>query len=412
MQPSSSVERPAAVNLPVPGGPSLRYAPRSMKVPYGTPKVLPVDDQYRIRSPARAAVRRRMRLHGFHLVAPWPDRAVDGRFDLVSSKRGLSEYRIRLRRPIHLVPGEVAALPDLPPLSGGAVAGQIDADERVRLIVEGEPLPTTSRRQAWRWRIPLQGSAALVAGPRGCRLRAVTVWTYRPSRLEITDRYPLHVPLRVGRQLLVPLVSWRMGLPIDQISIHWGSVEYRLPDRTRPLVAWGYPFYLDGVLGDVDAINGGRVESLARGKFLEFDEVENIRCKAPVFGDTIRITLRPRAPEVPVPVCRIASLEVRYRIPAAVEPKSIEVGRWVRRGRSLRLGPGRVSIGRVDLLWSDRGPAMGALSLGSATSRFVNVCSGEQRMFAYLHGARPAELRLHAKEADIMLERATIYPAK
>jgi len=166
------------------------------------------------------------------------------------------------------------------------------------------------------------------------------------------------------------------------------------------------------VLGDVYGQRGSRWHTLAKGKFLEFDEVENIRDFKPRPLDQIRVRLRRRDDFEPTKDCRIAAVEVRYaQEPGRAPPILLELDRCVAPGRPCTLHlPEGVKAARLDLRWRDRGPAMGRLKRGAALSPWANVCSGERRSFCYFHGAFTGEVEVQAELAQLTIDQALVYP--
>ena len=157
-------------------------------------------------------------------------------------------------------------------------------------------------------------------------------------------------------------------------------------------------------------MKGQRNRWLARGKFLEFDELENIRCPAGTVGDVVTVRLHPRDERVPQPDCRIAAVTVRYRCTAP--SRTLDVDRWVKAGGTYALvqrAVGDVRLARADILWADHGPAMGALSVGGAKTRYANVCSGERYAFCFGWAARRGQVKVHADTADVHIQEISLY---
>ena len=147
--------------------------------PYGTPEVLPVDERYEIKPAARAAVRRRMRQHLFHLVAPDVSGVATGVYDRVDH-RGLHELRFEPRRSLRIRAGGAIELP-LPPDDFGWVAARVDGSGPTRVVVAGEPLSTSSAGARRVLAAPLHGAPILVAGADDAHVRSVTLFARRAS---------------------------------------------------------------------------------------------------------------------------------------------------------------------------------------------------------------------------------------
>jgi len=384
--------------------------PERNHTPWGTPERLPVDEDYQVRPHARAAVARRMRLHGFDIIDPRAHTRAAGRYQTSKARRpGIFRHVLELERPLTIPAGTVAALPKLPSRYGGVLGATVSGAGRARVCVGGETVGGPRLAQ-WRLRFPLLGRLTVAAGARAVRVKSVSLWTYRPDVLEDVDRYAIHRPVRVGGELRVPLMPWRAGALVEQVTVHWGSVEYRHPDTRRPLVEFGYPMYLDGVLGDVYGTFRGKRQTLARGKFIEFDEVENITEFGSCHLDSVSVRLRSRNPRFPPPVCRIAAVEVHYHRWPGIKPARLTPNRWVQPGQPLVVKlPNHGPWTRLDVRWDDRGPAMAALSIGTAKSGYWNVCSRETKTFTYLHGAENNELVFHAREAGYCVRQIAAY---
>lgn len=357
-----------------------------------------VDGRYRLLPSTRAFLAARRRAHGFDLLARPPSRTIDGTW---TAERWLPEG------PVRVAAGECVAIAGAPEGPGGLCAAVPEASAPARAFVMGEPLPPTPVAG----RHPLTGPLTLRWGPRAGVLRGVRFMQASPGPFDTVDRLPVHLPVRVDEVLTVPLPPWRSGLPVAQLAVHWGSVAYRAPETQLPLGAWGYPYYLDGVLGDVHGLRRGRWRPLARGKFLEFDEVEGIHGFTPGPLDAVLVRLYAREAGVTPPVCRIGAVEVRYRDEA--RPLfTLPVRRWVKPGLPFDAPlPAVVRLGRVEVTWRDEGPAMGALGLGRGRSGWVNVCSGDTFPFPWLGGAVSRSVRLHARFAPFFVERLDVYGA-
>ncbi|MBI2375048.1 MAG: hypothetical protein HYV07_13710 [Deltaproteobacteria bacterium] len=378
------------------------------ETPYGTPRVLPVDAEYCLTTRTRSELRERARAHGFDLRAPTPTLELEGSYSRSSIGPRVERHRLRFRRPVRLAPRATALL-ESHGKPAGLIGSHVECRGSARVLVEGESAVGSSSR-AWMFRLPLQGELCVRAGPSGAMLREISLFTCDPGVVETIDRYPLHRALRVGRELRLSFTSLRTGQNIEQLTLHWGAVEYRYPDRSRPLVAWGYPYYLDGVLGDVELRRSGRVTARVEGKFLELDEVENLLFDPPVPADSMTLVLRARDPRgPPPPECRVAAVEVRYSSP--VKPFAIvKLARRIRAGEAAELSLSELSgVRRLDLLWSDRGPAMASIEALGRTSRFHNVNSGEAKPFTYFHGATLPSFRVRAKLAGLRLHELRVF---
>lgn len=309
----------------------------------------------------------------------------------------------RLPKPLSLEGGHAWRLVQFPSSLGGVIGAKVEG-KGLKVHVAGENV-RGAEVNSWRMASPLLGSVFLTSR-RKAQLRALTLWLYRPKVGEDLDRHAIHLELWPGEELRLPLPTFRCRRRIEQVAIHWGSVEYRRPERRLPLGAWGYPYYLDGVLGDVFADSSRRRHVLARGKFVEFDEVENIRGFKPRRAKSLVIRLRSRDGFPVSHPCRIAAVEVRY---APLRPSFHRVSLGARvtpqRPVTFRLGGPKTSAPRrIDVVWRDEGPAMGSLTLGCASSGWKNVCSGERRTFSYFFGAKSVEFTLRAKDFPFEVE--------
>lgn len=358
----------------------------------------PVDEEYRLTPRTRAFLARRAALHGFDLLAPGVDE--QGLADVVERRPadGGAWLRLRLRSSVRLPAGATALVIAE---TAGLVAGRVPG---AMVSIAGERLPSSPGRAL---ASPLHGLVSVTARRR-LTLREVQVFEVEQAG-RLVDRHPVHLELWPGQALRLPLPPRREGTKVDQVAVHWGSVEYTMPERRLPLGDWGYPYYLDGVLGDIGGVGPrGRVV-LARGKFMEFDELENAHGFPPQRLHEVFVELRSRDGVRPVRPCRIAAVEVRYRLERRRPLVVREAVGGARPGSALMVQlPKRMRVDRVDVWWRDEGPAMGALVLGRAATPWANVCTGERKVFEF--APRMVDrLELKAALAPFDVERLELY---
>jgi hypothetical protein len=343
----------------------------------------------------RRFLRERARLHQFDLHAPEAQHTLAAK--VIGRRKALGgEWRVlQLDQAVRLRRGEtVLVLAD----GSGWTAARADGCDAT---VNGERLGDDPHG------LPLHGGISFTAR-RPLTTRRVEAFM-ATAKGRLVDRHPIHLELWPTQSLSLPLPPHRRSHRVEQLSIHWGSGEYTKPERRLPLGAWGYPYYLDGVLGDVWGVAPKGRSRLAKGKFMEFDEIENIHSFRPRRLREVVVALRSRDGVLTDRPCRIAALEVRYQAPSRTPLLAVELARVVepRRPISIEL-PAWAVVDRIDVEWRDEGPAMGRVVLGGQATSFVNVCSGERKVFE-LSGERVDRVALEAALAPFTVDRLAVF---